>query len=70
MGRLREKITTPPSSDGAVKVASRPVGEVRGHLHHLSDGIGVGPGHSADVEAGVAVLLHLEQHSTGTQRVS
>lgn len=56
---------------GLFKSVSRPVGEVRGNLHHLSDGVGVGLGHGADVQAGVAVLLHLHDdteagHDTST----
>lgn len=46
---------------------------MRGHLHHLSDGVGVGPGHGADVQTSVAVLLHLhgdteQSHDTSKQR--
>lgn len=47
-------------SSGCVCVcACPPVGEVGGDLHHLSDGVRVGPGHSADVQTAETLLLHL-----------
>ena len=39
-----------------------PVGEVGGHLHHLTDGIWVGARHGAQVQLAVALLLHLRDH--------
>lgn len=43
---------------------------MRGHLHHLSDGVGVGLGHGADVQAGVAVLLHLHDDTEAGHHTS
>lgn len=40
-----------------------PVGEVSRHLHHLSDGVRVGASDGADVHAGEALLLHLEEET-------
>lgn len=42
---------------------SSPVGEVTGQLGHLADGVRIAPGHGADVQLAVALLLDLGDHS-------
>ena len=46
-----------------------PVGEVGGHLHHLTDGVWVGACHGADIQTAVAILLHLQPTHTHTQLI-
>lgn len=51
-----------PDRDLPAQVQHSPVGEVRGDLHHLYNGVGVGAGHGADVQTGVALLLNLRDN--------
>lgn len=50
-------------SHASAQTQHSPVGEVGGDLHHLSDGVGVGARHGADVQTAVAILLNLSDKS-------